>query len=284
LRKPLLLLLAVLPALLCGCREEAPPSQTPQRIVVLAPSLSETLFALDLGDRVVGVGDYSRWPPEAADKPRLGGLFDPNLERIVALKPDLAVLLPGERELGSKLERLGVATLYIPSETLADVKRAITEISRRCGVPERGERLLAEWRAGLAPQTMPGSPRVLLSVGRRAGSLTDVLVAGPGTFLDELLRRLGGVNVFADAPTLYPQIGLEEVVARAPDIILELRSEPVAPEVAATLVRDWRQLPDLPAVRNGRIEVIADYYALIPGPRLPQLYKEMRVALTRGAR
>lgn len=284
MRKPVLLLfLALLPALLCGCREEAPVQRTPQRIVALAPSLTETLFALGLGDRVVGVGDYSRWPPEVAAKPKLGSLFDPNLEQIVALEPDLAVLLPGERELGGRLEQLGIATLYLPSETLEDAERAFAEISRRCGVPENGERLLTEWRAALAPRPVPGSPRVMLSVGRQAGRLTDVLVAGPGTFLDELLRRLGAVNVFADAPTLYPQIGLEEVVARAPDVILELRSEPIAPAVAVSLAGDWRRLGDLPAVRDGRVEVIADHYVLIPGPRLPRLYAEMRAALTRGA-
>lgn len=251
--------------------------------MALAPSLTETLFALGLGDRVVGVGDYTRWPPEAAAKPKLGGLFDPNLERMVALQPDLAVLLPGERGLGEKLEGLGIATLYLPSETLEDAERAFTEISRRCGVPEEGERLLAEWRAGLAPRPIPGAPRVMLSVGRQAGRLTDVLVAGPGTFLDELLRRLGAVNVFADAPVLYPQVGLEEVVARAPDVILELRSEPLAPAVAASLAGDWRQLGDLPAVRDGRVEVIADHHVLIPGPRLPRLYGELHAALTRRA-
>src|SRR5689334_1303434 len=101
-------LCVLLLALLAGCREGASPQpkgpEVPQRIVALAPNLSETLFALGLGDRVVGVGDFSTWPPEAADKPRLGGLFDANLERIVSLKPDLAVLLPSEKDLAAKLQ------------------------------------------------------------------------------------------------------------------------------------------------------------------------------------
>jgi ABC-type Fe3+-hydroxamate transport system substrate-binding protein len=123
----------------------------------------------------------------------------------------------------------------------------------------------------------------MLSVGRQSGRLADVLVAGKGTFFDDLLARMGGVNAFADAPVLYPQVSLEEVVARAPDVILELRAEKVPPEVAAGLVADWRQLPQLPAVRRGRIAVLADDYVVIPGPRLPRLYQEMRAALEAAA-
>ena len=271
--------------LLCACRNEAvqPQAETyPQRLIALTPSLVETLFALGLGDRVVGVGDYSRWPPEVRELPQLGGLFNPNLERIVSLKPDLAVLLPSERELADKLRRFGVESLIVHDESLADVERSFHAIAGRCGVPEAGERLAAEWRAGLAPHPLPGSPRVVISAGRATGRLTDLVVAGPGTFFDELLGRLGAVNAFADAPSLYPEVGLEEVVARAPDVILEMRAEAVSPAVAASLVRDWRLLPQIPAVREGRIEVIAGDYVVIPGPRLPRVYREMRAALEKA--
>ena len=94
------------------------PAPLPQRIIALTPSLVETLFALGLGDRVAGVGSYVFWPPAAAARPRIGGLFDPNLERIVSLKPDLAVLLPSERDLATRLKPLGVDVLVVPDETL----------------------------------------------------------------------------------------------------------------------------------------------------------------------
>ncbi|HYO17032.1 MAG TPA: helical backbone metal receptor [Thermoanaerobaculia bacterium] len=289
--KPLLRL-ALLFALLAGCRQEglkggpaseAAPATTCRRVIALTPSLVETLFALGLGDRVVGVGDYSTWPPEVRDKPRLGGLFNPNLERVLSLKPDLAVFIPSERDLAGKLEPLGIDTLVVPNESLAEVEQSFHTIARRCGVPEAGEKLTAEWRAGLAPEPLPGPPlRVMLSVGRQAGRLGDMVIAGKGTSLHELLERLGAENAFADAPGLYPRIGLEEVVGRAPDIILELRVDPPSPELAASLRDDWQALAQIPAVRNGRIEVIAGDYTLIPGPRLPRLYREMRAALSRG--
>lgn len=284
------LLLGLAPALFSGCRSEAPPeSAAPEvrRIIALTPSVAEILFAVGLGDRVVGVGDYSTWPPEARSKPRLGGLFNPNLEKIVALDPDLAVLIPSEQDLATKLRGLGVDILTVQNESLADIEKSMLDISRRCGVPEAGERLAAEFRTALEPRSLPGSRpgaaplSVMVSVGRPAGRLTDLLIAGPGTFLDELLTRLGAVNAFADATTKYPQVPLEEVVARAPDVILEVRVDPVSPEVEEKIKRDWDRLPGLPATRDGRIEVLSGDYTVIPGPRLPRLYSEMEKALAR---
>ena len=269
-------------ALLLGCgeRESIPPAQpVPHRIVALAPNLTETLFALGLSDRIVGVGDYSTYPPEARTKPKLGGLFDANLERVVSLKPDLAVLLPSEQELAAKLKPLGVEVLVVRNETLADIERSFGVIAERCGVPEAGERLAAEWRTGLAPRPVPGRPRVLISAGRKEGSLSGLVVAGPDTFFQEMLDRLGAVNVFADAPVRYPQVSLEEVIARAPDVILELRSEAVTPDVARQLAGDWSVLGNVPAVRQGRVRLLAGDYVVIPGPRLPRVYAELREIL-----
>lgn len=279
--------LLLLPALFLGCRGESPsPSSTraPQRIIALSPSAEETLFALGLGKRVVGVGDYCRWPPEVRALPQLGGLFNPNLERIVALKPDLAVLIPSERDLAAKVGRLGIPSLIVRNEGVGDVERSFREVARRCGVPEAGETLAAQWEKDLAPRPLSWKPKVMISAGRQSGRLADVLIAGPGTFFDDLLTRLGGVNAFADAPAHYPQVSLEEVVARAPDVILEMRAEPPPADAAAGLVRDWDQLPRVPAVRAGRVAVLAGDYVMVPGPRLPRLYEEMRTVLEAAGR
>jgi len=267
----------------CGHRQPAPAAQAPQRLIVLTPSVEETLFALGLGSRVVGVGDYCRWPAAVRSLPQLGGLFNPNLERIIALHPDLGVFIPSERELARKLEKLGIPTLVVRDESLADVEASFHTIARRCRVPEAGERLARQFRAGLAPRPLSWKPRVMLSVGRQSGRLADVLAAGPGTFFDELLVRMGGVNVFADAPTRYPQVSLEEVVKRGPDVILELRAERLPPDVAAALVTDWRQLPQVRAVRDGHVAVLAEDYVVIPGPRLPLLDRALREILEGAA-
>lgn len=251
------------------------------RPIALAPSLVETLYALGLGDRIAGVGDFASWPPEVASKPRLGGLVDPRLETITALRPDLAFLLPSERELGTKLEALGIAVRIVPNESLADVERALRSVGAICGVAERGDELANRLHRELAPRPLARArgARVLVVVGRPAGRLADIWAAGPGTFLDELLTRLGVVNVFADASALYPQASLEEIVARRPDLVLELRVEPASSEVRQRLIADWSALPSIPAVANGRIVVIARDDSLIPGPRLAELYRALAAAI-----
>ncbi len=271
---------------LTGCPRKEPaaalPVHFPQRLISLAPSVTETLFALGLGDRVVGVGDYTFWPAEATKKPRIGGLIDPNLERITALRPDLAVLLPSEKDIGTKLAPLGVETLIVHNESLADIEASFRTIAIRCGVPAAGDKLARKWHKDLDPRPLISSsfaPKVLMVVERQAGRLGELYVAGPGTYLDELLGRLGGLNVFADAPNLYPQASLEEIVARKPDLIFELRSDTPDEAARRALVADWQPLSTVPAVRDGRIRVIAGNFTLIPGPRLPQLYRSMAGAM-----
>jgi iron complex transport system substrate-binding protein len=247
----------------------------PRRLIALTPSVAETLFALGLGERVVGVGSYTTWPPRAAALPKLGGFFDVDLERVVELAPDLAVLTASERDLGRQLRGLGVATLEVKVESLAEVEQSFHSIAERCGVPEAGRALAERWRAGLAPRRLPGAPRVLISVGRSPGSLAQLYVAGPRTFFGEMLARLGAENVLADARTLYPQVGPEEVLARRPEVVLELRTDPAPPAVAAELRRDWEELARLRGGTPPEVVVIAEDYTLIPGPRLPLLYERM---------
>ena len=273
----------------CGGGEVPPEAQRPaeadaapseaQRIVALAPSLVEVLYTLGLGDRVVGVGSYTTWPPEAEGLPRLGGLYDPNLEGIVALDPDLVVLVPSQRELGEALSRLSIDVLEVESETLEDVERALVEVAARCGVQEIGEREAERFRSALAPRSLSDTPRVLLSIGREAGRPARLLSAGPGTFLDQLLTRLGAENVFADAGLPYPEVGLEEVLARRPDVIIELSSADLSAEVVESLLEDWRRVEALAAEPLGAVRVIAGGHTLLPGPRLPRLYRELMEAI-----
>ena len=302
-----------LAAALLGCGGEPAP-RPPERIIALAPSPVEMLFALGLGERVVGVDDYSAFPPEVSTRPRLGALFNPNLEAIVVLEPDLVVLLASQRDLGERLRRLGVDSLVVESDTLAQTEAAIQAIARRCEVPEAGERLREELRAGLAPVAAPpgagppaagaGPPagdtppagdeatpgeqagrrvRVLLSLEREPGRLGEVLSAGPGSFYAELLDRLGVENVFADLGSAFPRVGLEAILARRPEVIVEVQAEIPSAARRETFLADWRAFPDLPAVAAGRIEIVAGSHTLVPGPRLPLLYRDLRQAIFAGA-
>lgn len=263
-----------------GCGDDAPESAaTPQRVLALAPAVAEICWELGLGNRVVGVGDYVHWPPAWADKPRLGGLFNPQLERIAALEPDLAILLPSEAPLAERLDALDIPVLTVPIETLGDVEHAIREIARATQVPAAGLALVTRWRRGLEPQPLPETLRVVLVVGREPGRLGEIVVAGRETFFDQLARRLGAVNVFADAPTRYPQVSAEDIVLRRPDAIVELQPLEVPQTRVDALVRDWEALATVPAVERGCLPVVDGEHVLIPGPRLPRLYAQLHAAL-----
>lgn len=274
--------LVALALVLGGCaseREAEPETPTPARLVVVAPSLVEVVFGLGLGDRVVGVGDYAEWPPEVFSRPRIGGLFDVRLEAIVELEPDLAILLPGEERLAAQMSQLGVEVLTVRHESLDDVEASMTTIAERMGVPEAGREAAAAFRAELEPRPLPGRGRVLLAITREAGNLGEVLVAGPGTFYDELLGLLGATNAFAGSELAYPQVSAEGVLRSAPDAIVELQPELLSSRGRDRLLEDWRQLPHLPAVERGCLRLIAGDYVLLPGPRVTRLYRELRDAL-----
>lgn len=268
----------LLAALACAAPPETGSAGGARRIVSLAPSITETVFALGLGERVVGVDDYSRWPAEAAALPTLGGLFDPNLEAITALEPDLAILLPSQSDLGWRLTELGVEVLEVPSNTLEDVERAATKIAERCGVPAAGQSLVERLRRELAPSPMVDPPTTVLVVGRQPGQLATVLVAAPGTYFDELLSRLGVVNAFADAGQPYPQVGLESLVGRRPGALVELQGEPLSPVQRQRLRADWLAAPGL-ELGDACVSVIDGYEVLTPGPRLAEVYRRLRAAI-----
>lgn len=271
------LALAVGLALACGGGSSTDSSESsPQRIIAIAPSVTEMLFELGLGDRVVGVGDYAKWPPEAAGKPNLGGLFDARLETIAGLKPDLAVLLPSEERLRANLEEMGVEVLTVRSDSIADVEEMAVLIGERCGASDSVESFLRHWTTQLAPRAQEDPVRVLLSVTRQPGSMADVLVAGPGTFLDELLQRLGMINVVADSQIAYPQVGLEEIILRHPQIVIELQATPGNYD---ELSLDWTTLALGTALTDVCVQVIAGNHVLIPGPRLPRLLQELEEAV-----
>lgn len=270
---------------LAACAEPPPPEPVrvadPQSVIALAPSVVELLYEMELGDRLVGVGDYCTHPPEAAAKRKLGGLFDPHLEDIARLEPDLAILLPSEERLRLHLDELGIEVLTVASESLDDIAKAAMTIARRFSVEERGEAFVKRWSEELAPRPLSRSPRVLLAVSRQQGTLADTLSAGPDTFYHELLERMGAINVFGDAATRYPQVSLEEAMQRLPDAIFDLRSGETNSYFEGLLRLDWDPLEGVPALERECYEVLTGDYVLLPGPRLPQLYSEIRDALVR---
>jgi iron complex transport system substrate-binding protein len=256
----------------------APVASAPKRIVSTSPSITETLFALGLGDRVVGVSRFCRYPPEAATLPKIGTFLKPDAELIARLLPDLVVVHAGPSGVERRLAGFGIPFVAVERDTLASAFQAIRVIGDAAGVSDRASELVASLETRLervrAGATSDPPPRVLVVVGRRPGSLTDLVAAGRGSYLAELVAIAGGVNVLADeALPPYPRISMETVIRLEPDVILDAGDMGESPEDreqrrAATEAL-WKAQP-LPAARSGQVHGVASDAFVVPGPRLAE--------------
>lgn len=253
-----------------------------RRIVSLSPSITETLFALGLGDRVVGVTRYCRWPPEAQQRTVVGGYLDPNYEAILALRPDLVILRGEKDEFVQGFRTLGLEVLAVRHQSVADILSAIEAIGRTCGAAAQADRLLADLRARL--DRLRGKtaglprPRVLLVVERAlgVGTIQDAYVAGADGFLNDMLNLAGAQNACPKTAVGVPVVSAEGVMQMNPDVIVELMSpERAGGRSHAELLADWRPLATVAAVRAGRLHVVDDEGILVPGPRFYRLAERL---------
>lgn len=248
----------------------------PTRIVSTAPSITEILFALGLGDRVVGVTTYCRYPPEAAAKPKIGDYLRPNLELILAARPDLVILERTGVRQADRWPGLGAPVLEVDDGNLAGIFDAIARIGRAAGAPERAEALIAKIRAELEAvrRRVAGRPRprTLVVLGRTPGRLEGIVVAGRNSYLDELIAAAGGQNIFSDSVSAYAKVPLETILARNPEVIVDLGDmadpETFSPRRRQEVVALWARRPELAAVRQGRVYAVASSAFLVPGPRV----------------
>ncbi len=255
-------------------------SGPPKRVITIGPNVTETVFALGAGERVVAVTDFCTYPPEARRRPRIGSLFHPNLERIIALEPDLIVMQSPMEKVTELCEKRGIRHVALRMNTLEAIRTGIVTAGGMLGCEGRAAQLVAEIDAELdqVRSTLAGRPRVklFLCTGRAPGALSGLGTAGPGSFLAELVEIAGGENIFADAITAYPQVSKEALVRRAPAVIVELRPGAGLDEDAlAELVAEWSALPPVPAVREGRVHVLTVEFLLIPGPRIAETVRRL---------
>jgi iron complex transport system substrate-binding protein len=286
----LLIGVAVLSVLSCGKpinraeKADARPSNEttyPRRIVSMAPSITEVVFELGLGDRVVGVSDFCDYPPEARNKPKIGGVVNPNMEAVVALDPDLVMALPNvtHESMFRTLRQLGIKVLTLPNDTIEDLFNTIRAISEETSTQQAGAKLTDRLHAKFSEvsERVKDRPRrkVMFVVG-----VDPLFVAGGGTFIDELITVGGGTNIAGESLSKYPRLGVEQVVAREPEVILytSLNFE-LTPEQEVKAKALWSAYPSIPAVREGRIYGLVADYVTLAGPRLAVGIEEMARAI-----
>jgi iron complex transport system substrate-binding protein len=251
-----------------ACIVPVAQAETPSRIISLSPATTEILFALGLGDRIAGVTSFCDHPAEARSKTRIGGMSNPSLEAVVSLKPDIVVLTTdgNPQEAEARLRKLKIATYIWTERTLAELPQGILRLGAALGVPGPAQRLAEEVKSGLAR----------FGTGKKRGGEQDagskvlfivwpepLLVAGPGTAIDDALRLLGLRNIAAHAPTSYPRYSIEEVIREAPDILYIGKGTGM--DMKALSDGIIKKLSSVPAVKSGRVCYVGDgLYRLAP--------------------
>lgn len=263
-------------ALLAGCALEATPRpQSPQRlgIITFAPQVTETVFALGAGERVVGVSSFCDYPPEVNALPRLGGVIDPDLEKITMLAPSLIIVQGKTEKVAALAEKNRIPVLQVNMDSLTGIFDGVGRIGKELGREEAAKALTAkiqteldEIRTAVAGRVRP---KVFIVTGRTGHDLNSLYTAGGTSFVSELVDIAGGDNIYQRSEIPYVEASKETLVVRAPDVVLEFHAgENLGLEEKAAFIADWAQLPSLPAQRNGRIYLITESYALRPGPRV----------------
>jgi len=254
-----------------GAQGRPAPETAVTRVVSMNPSLTAILLALGAGEVLVGVDAYSaRSQPQVEDLPRVGGLADPDLEAVVALRPELVVLVPSfeQRDFRVRLRELGIPVRAFDPKSFDEVLATIGALGEAVGREQAAagrveaiRRARREVRAAVAERPRP---RTVLVLQR-----DPLFVVGRGSFIDQMLGAAGAENLGAELDAAYPRVTLEWLVAGAPEVILDASAD------ARPAAEYWSRLPSLPAVREGRVVALGPGVATLPGPWLDRALWEL---------
>jgi iron complex transport system substrate-binding protein len=271
MRRALLLLALV------ACRGSAPAARG--RLVSLTPSATEVVAALGATAELVGVDDYSTYPPEVKALPRVGSFLSPNLETIGGLRPSLVIVDDIHGQVAGALHDAGIATVACAIHALPDVKTALTTLGARLGRQAKAAEVVAGIDAALdqaAARRPAHHPKVLVVIDRAAGGLGNLVAAGPGTYVDELLAVVGGDNVLAGSGVRYPKVSMEEVVRGQPEVILDLSMAGGDKQG----LDPWREVA-VPAVAAHKVVALGQPFLIAPSPRVREALEVLEGAIYR---
>lgn len=260
---------------LCFLIVSSAAADTPRRIVSLAPNLTEILFTLGLGDRIAGVTSYCDFPEEARHKPKVGGMSNPSVESIVSLNPDMVILTTdgNPKLISERLSSLGIKTYIFRARTLTELPRGIRALGSALGVHEKAARVAEGIQASLTnfAETAARAPQKVLFVIWPE----PLIVAGPGTAIDEAIAMLGHRNIATESKAPYPKFAIESVIRSSPDVVFIGRGHADMREASRNLLK---RLAGVSAVKNQRIFFVSDaLYRL--GPRVIEGIREMSACL-----
>jgi iron complex transport system substrate-binding protein len=255
----------------------------PQRIVSTGPSITEVLFALGLGPKVVGATEYCTYPAEAKRVRRIGTWMTYNMEAILETRPDLVIVQKTGIHDDSKFKAMSLRTLLVQLDSIQSITDSIRAIGVATGTEARATQLVAEIRrelenvrkrvAGRAPA------RVMFVVGRTPGALEGIIAVGKRSYLSEVIEIAGGRNILDDSIVAYPKVSMEEILSRNPEVIIDMGEHPDASTLTETQrqkeIAMWGKYPSLAAAKNGRTHIVSSDLYVHPGPRVIELARVM---------
>ena len=246
---------------------EVPMPAPPKRLIALAPNLTEILYALGLGDRVVGVTDHCNYPPEASLKPKVGSYVHLNVEQIISLSPDLVIgtVDGNERYVLDLLEQAHIKVFFVNPRNVRQAIETISTLGLVCGLPERARRIAdaLTLRVNRVVEVARDRTRPLVFLQI---NIQPIMSVNRNTVHHDLIRLAGGNNMTAEEPVTYPRIGLEEVIRRKPEVILVSSMEREGRFEKAR--QDWLQWTSIPAAQKGRVHLIDSDLIDRPSPRV----------------
>ncbi|MFW5813650.1 MAG: ABC transporter substrate-binding protein [Fibrobacterota bacterium] len=255
----------------CEKKPQVIQDATPSKIVSFAPSITETLFALGLDQRVAGVTRFCSYPSAVSELPRVGGYTDPNYEALLRISPDLVIVLREHDKLIRFLDKHSIRHLTVSNESVEEIVESFRMIARVCDVEKRGDSLAGtvERRFGTGGEK-EDRPSVLLCVDREApgsGRIAKVFAAGPRSFYNDIIEASGGDNVLRDSLQSYMALSLEGIVRFSPDIIIDI-SASYRKDLPGGMEQDWAVLKGVDAVDKGEVHCLVGDYLTVPGPRI----------------
>lgn len=253
------------------------------RIISQLPNVTEICFALGLGKQLVGVTTYCLYPKETAEISKIGGIINPDFERVLALQPDLLIIQDTQKELKSKYDQLGIKTLVVKSWTIQNVLDSITAIGQATGREKEAMAEITRMQSafeGIRKLAAARKPvRTLFLLGHDPGSLREIYAAGQSFFHGELLEMAGGKNVIAKGPIIYPKLSKEEILRQVPEVIIVMSDQEPSAEAVERERELWAELAYIPAVKNDRVYLLQGDYTRVPGPRLTRLADDLLYCL-----
>ena len=248
-----------------------------ERLIALSPAVNEILFALGKGENIVGNTSYCKYPKASLSIPKVGGYFNPSIEKIIALKPSLVIMQKNNYKLNKKLQRLGLETKVIKIDKLANIKASILNIGNRLNAKAKAEKIITTINLALKKlKNITKDKRILVVIGHNTSLASRIFVSGQNLYFDDIINASGNKNALQSKRKGQPILNMENIIATNPDIVIllahSMKEKGLTPN---ELITPWFELP-INAARTKSVYIIDKLYAGIPSDRLVYFLEDFR--------